>query len=123
MSKSDLTKSPSKDNQRKRFSMATKRKPWCGLSCLSIKGLSNLVKYSFLIGIVCLILYIFPLWRMRQVADATWILFKSTGQVIDNLSKSEQHAKVMLVGLQRSGERFWGSVQGLGTDIAKELHL
>jgi len=60
---------------------------------------------------------------MRQVADATWILMKSTGQVIDNLSKSEQHAKVMLVGLQRSGERFWSSMQGLGTEIAEELQL
>jgi hypothetical protein len=60
---------------------------------------------------------------MRQVADVTWTMMKSTGTVIDNLSKSEQHAKTMLVGLQRSGERFWGSVQGLGSDVAKELDL
>jgi len=83
------------------------------ITCGYAKGLYKLSKLLLAISAFCVLLYVFPPWKMRQAVEAIWTGFGYVHKVASAVSHSEEHAALIGRQILKSGRDLWDAASAL----------
>lgn len=70
----------------------------------------NVAKFLFRLSMICVFLYVFPPYKIKEVVDSIWTVGETTARVVSAVSHSEETASRYVNHIARSSRRLWSDI-------------
>lgn len=86
---------------------------FCGL----ITTLWSAFRFIVITGMVCVFLYAFPPYRIKQIFDALFASASAVGSVAKMIATDEKRAELFVGHLTKAGRDLWRNVERIPNEI------